>query len=287
MIKKIIAFALLLTITSQAFSQLVVATPDELQALKKTRTIVFLESNPLLIYNRVIKEVMEKHWDITEYEFKTFSNEDFDELRKDPTLSFLMINRIYYNRDKTRAQYQFVNLVLGGNYELANQMPTLSGLPISYVDVEEDTYDYKLGLILRFIQEHVKISLENPEASNSKKMINLYRKKLTAIHNKTLYVLKEELAPEVNTTQKIKAFYPYEVVITDKAGIEKVIDERDKNAVILHQVGPKNTARKARCWNVIMGADDARLYYFNYHMIKKPKKPEGLLGKDFKSLSKQ
>lgn len=287
MTKRIITIGMLLLLTSQVFSQLVVASQDELKALKKTKTIVFLESNPLLMYNKVIKTVMEKHWDITAYEFKTFSNEEFDALRKDPNLSFLMINRIYYNKDRTRAQYQFVNLVLGGNYELSNQMPTLSGLPISYVDMEEETYSYKIGLILRFIQEHVKTCLDNPEANNSKKMINLYRKKLTTIHNKTLYVLKEELAPEVNTIQKIKAFYPYEVVITDQESIEKVIDSRDKNAVILHQVGPKSSTRKARCWNVIMGAEDARLYYFNYHMIKMPKKPEGLLAKDFKALSKQ
>lgn len=285
--KKIVTVGVLLLLVSQAFSQLVVAGQEELKALKKTKTIVFLESNPLLVYNKVIKTVMEKHWDITEYEFKVFSNEEFDQLRLDKNLSFLMINRIYYNKDKTRAQYQFINLVLGGDYELSNMMPTLAGLPISYVDVEEETYSYKLGLILRFIQEHIKISLDNPEANNSKKMINLYRKKLTTIHNKTLYVLKEELAPEVNTVQKIKKYYPYEVVITDQKTIEKIIDSRDKNAVILHQVGPKNSTRKARCWNVIMGADDARLYYFNYHMIKMPKKPEGLLAKDFKALSKQ
>lgn len=239
MIKRIVTIGMLLLLVSQAFSQLVVAGQEELKALKKTKTIVFLESNPLLVYNKVIKTVMEKHWDITEYEFKVFSNEEFDKLRLDKNLSFLMINRIYYNKDKTRAQYQFVNLVLGGDYELSNMMPTLAGLPISYVDVDEETYSYKLGLILRFIQEHVKISLDNPEANNSKKMINLYRKKLTTIHNKTLYVLKEELAPEVNTLQKIKEFYPYEVVITDQQTIEKIIDSRDKNAVVLHQVGPK------------------------------------------------
>ncbi|MFO7863667.1 MAG: hypothetical protein R6U85_06680 [Salinivirgaceae bacterium] len=284
--KKIIALILFIAISAQAFSQLVVASQDELNRLKKTKTIVMLESNPLLMFNRVIKTVMEKHWDITEYEFMTFNNEDFDKLRKDPNLSFLMINRIYYNKDKTRAQYQFLNLSLGGDYERANQMPTLAGLPISYVDVEEETYDYKLGLILRFIQEHVKISMQNPDVNKSNKMLKLYRKKLTTIHDKTLYVMKEELSPEVNTKAKIKEYYPFEVVITTKEEIKKVIDARDPNAVILHQVGPKTSVRKARCWNVIMGADDARLYYFNYHMIKTGKRPEGLLAKDFKKLSK-
>ncbi|ALO17080.1 hypothetical protein L21SP5_03469 [Salinivirga cyanobacteriivorans] len=285
--RKILAIIGLLMITSQLFSQLVVAEQDELKRFEKTKTIAFLEPNPLLVYNRIIKDVMEKHWDVTEFEVKKYDGEEFEQLRLDPNLSFLMINRIYYERDKTRAQYQFLNLSLGGNYELAAQMPTISGLPISYVDVEEDTYDYKLGLILRFIQEHIKVSMEHPDLNKSRKMIRFYRKELTDIHDKTLYVLKEELGPEVNTLQEIKDVYPHDVKIATKEEITKVINSRDPDAVILHQVGPKNTKRKARCWNVIMGADDAKLYYFNYHMIKRGKRPEGLLKKDFKRLSRQ
>ena len=285
--KKLLVLISLMAIVGQLFSQLVVADQEELKQFKNTKTIAFLEPNPLLHYNRIIKEVMEKHWDITEFEIKPYDGEKFEQQRLDPNLSFLMINRIYYERDKTRAQYQFLNLSLGGNYELAGQMPTLSGLPISYVDVEEDTYDYKLGLILRFIQEHIKVSMEHPDLNKSRKMIRFYRKKLTNIHDKTLYVLKEELGPEVNTLNEIKEYYPHDVKIVDKEEITKVIDSRDPNAVILHQVGPKNSKRKARCWNVIMGAEDAKLYYFNYHMIKRGKRPEGLLKKDFKRLSRQ
>lgn len=284
--KKLLLAILLLAMSSQLFSQLVVADQEELEKFKKTKTIVFLEPNPLLMFNKVIEKAVEKHWDITDYEIKRYSGELFEKLRRDPNLSFLMINRIYYERDRTRAQYQFLNISLGGDYELASQMPTLSGLPISYVDVDEDTYIYKLGLILRFIQEHVKICIEHPNLKNSRRMIRFYRKKLTNIHDKTLYVLKEELAPEVNTMKEIKEYYPYDVKITDKAEIKKVIDNRDPDAVILHQVGPKSSKRKARCWNVIMGADDAKLYYFNYHMIKRGKRPEGLLAKDFRKLKR-
>lgn len=284
--KKLFLVLTLIVCSSQLFSQLVVADQEELEKFKKTKTIVFLEPNPMLMLNRVMKDMVKTHWDITEYEFQKFGNEKFEKLRKDPNLSFLMINNIYYKRDKTRAQYKFLNLSLGGDYELASQMPTLSGLPISYTEVDESNYDYKLGLILRFIQEHVKISLEHPKLKSSRRMIRFYRKKLTNIHDKTLYVLKEELAPDVNTMKEIREYYPHDVKITTREEIEKVIDDRDPNAVILHQVGPKSTNRKARCWNVIMGAQDAKLYYFNYHMIKTGKRPEGLLAKDFRKLSR-
>lgn len=284
--KLILAFVLVLA-SAQLFSQLVVATPDEIVKFKKTKTIVFLESNMLLAYNQEIQKAVKKHWDITPFEFKKFSTTEFEELRKDPNLSFLIMNESYIPKDKTRAVYKFLNVTLGGDFELEKQMPTISGLPIAYSEVEEDTYDYKLGLILRFIQEHIKVSMENPDVNKTKKMLKYYRNELTTIADKTLYVLQEELGPDVNTLKEIKSVYPYEVKIATKEEITKVIDARDEKAVILHQVGPKNSKRKARCWNVVMGASDAKLYYFNYHMIKRGKRPEGLLLKDFKKLSKE
>lgn len=285
--KRLILAFLLISISAQLFSQLVVATPDELARFKKTKTIVFLESNMLLAYNQEIKKAVKKHWTITPYEFKKFDSNEFEQLRRDPNLSFLIMNESYIPKDKTRAVYKFLNLTIGGDYELEKSMPTISGLPVAYSEVEEDTYDYKLGLILRFIQEHVKVSMEHPDINKSKKMLKYYRNELTTISDKTLYVLKEELGPDVNTMKEIKAVYPYDVKIATREEITKVIDARDENAVILHQVGPKNTKRKARCWNVVMGAKDAKLYYFNFHMIKRGKAPEGILYKDFKRLSKE
>ncbi len=285
--KRLILALVIVSFSVQLFSQLVVATPDELARFKKTKTIVFKESNMLLMYNQKIKKAVDKHWEITPYEFKKFNNDEFEQLRLDTNLSFLIMNDSYIPRDKTRAVYKFLNLTLGGDYELEKQMPTISGLPIAYAEVEEDTYAYKLGLVLRFIQEHVKVSMENPDINKSKKMLKYYRNELTTIADKTLYVLKEELGPDVNTMKEIKSVYPYDVKIATKEEIKKVIDKRDKNAVILHQVGPKSSKRKARCWNVVMGAYDAKLYYFNFHMIKRGKRPEGFLYKDFKKLSKE
>ncbi|PLX24061.1 MAG: hypothetical protein C0599_03040 [Salinivirgaceae bacterium] len=285
--KKLILAFLLISISAQLFSQLVVATPDDLVKFKKTKTVVFLESNMLLAYNQEIQKAVKKHWDITPFEFKKFDNNEFELERLDPNKSFLIMNESYIPKDKTRAVYKFLNVSLGGDYKLEKQMPTISGLPVAYAEVEEDTYDYKLGLILRFIQEHIKVSMENPEINKTKKMLKYYRNELTTIADKTLYVLEEELGPDVNTMKEIKAVYPYDVKIATKEEIQKVIDSRDEKAVILHQVGPKNTKRKARCWNVVMGASDAKLYYFNFHMIKRGKRPEGLLLKDFKKLSKE
>ena len=67
--------------------------------------------------------------------------------------------------------------------------------------------------------------------------------------------------------------------------IKAAIDNKDENVVFVHKVGPEGAKRKARCFNTIVGAADAQLYYFSWHMIS-DKNPEGLTLKDFKKLAK-
>ena len=67
--------------------------------------------------------------------------------------------------------------------------------------------------------------------------------------------------------------------------VEKAIDTGNKDVVFVHKVGPEGSKRKARCYNTIVGASDAQLYYFSWHMIDE-KNPEGLLKKDWKKLAK-
>ena len=261
-------------------AQIVVPTQEQLKQFTKTKTIIFLEPNVLLAYNEQMQETAKKHWTITPYEFRTYSKELLDSLRTDPNLSFHI--RFVALKKTVSAYYQFLNVTLGSDYKSAREMPIISGMPISYADMDEGTYDYKLGLILRFIEQHVhnllqiRILIHHANA-------RFYADNMKQIHNKTLYLMKEELAPDVNTEAKIKKIYPYNVKISTAEEIEQIIDNKDPNAVILHQVAPGKDHKKARCWNTILGADDAALYYFNWFYIKKGKRPQGITAKDFKN----
>ena len=98
-------------------------------------------------------------------------------------------------------------------------------------------------------------------------------------------MLKDELGPNVNTDSKIKKVYPYKFKIATREEIENAIKTENDNVVFLHKIGPEGTKKKARCYNLILGAKDAKLYYFEYHMISS-KKPDGFTIKDFKKLAK-
>lgn len=267
-----------------AHAQQAVGTPEELARFLNTTTYVVLENNPMLRYNHIIKETVEKHWDITPFEFVTFSTEEFEEARMDSTKSFLIVNKLYFERDKTKAKYNYLCVELGGDYEFVRQMPDIANVPISYDGVEEENYAYKLGMLVRFLQNHIELTKENPDL-NSKNIIKYYYKNLTAdIHDKVLYLTKDDLVKDYQSEKAIKEIYPYDFKIVTKDEITEAIDNHDDNVVFVHKVGPEGK-RKARCYKTIVGAGNAQLYYFSYHMIK-DKKPDGLLKKDLKKLAK-
>jgi hypothetical protein len=264
------------------YSQSVVPSRQDIAAFFTTKTLVVLEDNPLMEYNSIIKKVMEQEWKITEYDF--IPSKDFDKKRLDPQYSFIYMSRVTFENDKTDAEYRFLQLSLGGDYFRLNEMPDIASVPLAYYDVEEDRYAYKLAIILRFMQNHARLIREHPEIV-SQNVFKHYNENIQEIKDKTFYVLKEELGPDVNTEAKIKKVYPYKFKMVTTEDIEQAIKDQDPDVVFLHKVGPEGTKIDARCYNVIIGAADAKFYYFDYHKIS-DKNPDGFLSSDFKKLVK-
>ncbi len=96
--KKIIIFLpfLLLFVS---FAPDYVPTADEVNRFYQTKTLVVLEDNPIAQYNFVIKEFMQKEWKLTPYDFIKVS--DFDTKRMDPQYSFIMLNQVRFDKDKS------------------------------------------------------------------------------------------------------------------------------------------------------------------------------------------
>lgn len=271
----------LLALISMAQSS--VPTRDDINAFFNTKTMVVLEDNPLMEYNFIIKEVMEQEWNITEFEFITIK--EFEELRMDPQYSFLYMSKVSFENDKTDAMYRFLFLSLGGDYFRKNQMPDIASVPLAYYSVEEDNYIYKLAILVRFIQNHALLIRDQPQIVSAN-VLQHYNDNIKDIHGKTLYLLEEELADDVNSTARIKKIYSSKFRIVTKEEITKAIAERNNDVVFLHKVGPEGTKINARCYKVIIGAADANFYYFDYHKIS-AKKPDGFLAEDFKKLERK
>lgn len=244
-------------------------------------TYVVMDSNPSVGFNIFIKDAMQKYWKVTPY--KIISHEEFDQMRKDNKSSFLFLSVENLTKGNTAAFYDFLVLAMGDNSANFSEMPEIVNIPLSYSAVDENEYVNKLGLIIRFIEVHV---ANMKEASNHVylRKLNYYNKFIKEVKNKTLLVEEEDLAEEVNTIDKIKAIYKYDVKIVTSEEIEKAVEEKTSNTVVLHQISPGEEDREGRSYHYILGTDDARMYYFNFFTITEKKQP-GFLAKDFRRLA--
>jgi hypothetical protein len=163
-------------------------------------------------------------------------------------------------------------------------MPDIVSVPVAYNNVDEDSYNYKLGILVRFIQNHIKLIYEHPEIISAN-IFKYYNKNKGDVKDKTLYLITDELEPSINSKARISKIYPYSFTLVTREDIKDAITNRDNDVVFLHKVGPEGTRLNARCYNILIGAGDAIFYYFDYHMIN-DKKPDGFLEDDLKKISK-
>lgn len=276
----IFGFCFALICVYNANTQSAFPTARDAEKLMNTKTLVVLEDNMFSSFNSYIKTAVNEFWNITEFEF--VSAKDFNEKRRDEQYSFLVPIQTSFEKDKSNAQWVFLNLLLGTKTKAIAGMPEFCSIPLYIIGEEEEEYGYYLPLIIRFVQKRVTQISENPDIE-ALEQLKYYNKNIPMLENKTIMVLKNDLSPEVNTMQKIAEYYPYKVKIVSGNEIELVIKEKTENIVVLYSVGPGVSGNEGRCYKMLFGTDDARMYFYNYHTINS-KRPDGLLSRDFKRL---
>ncbi len=268
-----------------ANAQSVVGTPEQVKTFFDSKTYVVLEGGSLqsMAYNQFIKSAVKESWSITEYEF--INHDEFKQKMKNPKNSFLALTEVRFEGES--AAFYFLNLFLGKkNARIVDHLPELAVIPLSYVDgIEWNKFAYKMPTLIHFIQHHMQVCKEHPDFDSNKILMH-YRKNMELVGDKTLYALKEDLEDEVNTEQKIKDYYERPVKIVSQDELTQIIESQKDDAVFLHKIGPNKPRGKARCYKMILGVADAKLYYFDYHKISS-KKPNAFLGKDFKKLDRK
>ena len=125
---------------------------------------------------------------------------------------------------------------------------------------------------------------ENPSLTG-RKYLNYYNKFIPEVHGKTILVNQSDLVPEIATIDKIKAIYRNKIEIVAEDDIVKAIENKTPNTLILHKVGPVGDKESGYCFKMLIGTDDAKMYYYNQRLIDRSN-PNGLLPADLKRLAK-
>jgi hypothetical protein len=201
-----------------------------------------------------------------------------------PEYSFIVITQTNFEKDKSGALYNYINLLQGKKGSKLGEMPEICAIPLSFAGEDDIEYGYKLGAILSFIQKHAAMISDDPSLTG-RKYLKYYNKNIPEVANKTILVKQEDLAPEISTIEKIKAVYTNKIEIVSEEDIIKAISDKTPNTLILHKVGPAGDEKYGFCFKMLIGADDSNMYYYHQHLIDKSN-PNGLLPADLKRLSK-
>jgi hypothetical protein len=271
----------LVSLTGYSQLNIPVGSKSDINKFLKNKTYIVLKNDRMSEYNFAVKDAIEKHWDITEFEF--IYEPDFKKMQKDNDKSFLMINQVYFDKDKTQTLFDFIILTNGGNYKTVNDMPTLCAVPLCYNGALESDYDYKIALMIKHIQTHIRICKDNPSL-NSDNIADYYLSKSGSPKTKTFYLLKEEVAPEIRTKNSFAGSYPFNFEYTSKENISSIIKNNDDNALILHVIGPQMKSSLSFCIKIIIDSEKGMIYYWDYHKINK-KNYANLLKSDLKKFA--
>lgn len=256
---------------------------DEIKQFTKSKTCVVLEDDQFSSYNAFIKKAVKAFWTITPYEFIEVT--DFNVRRLNPEYSFIVLTQTNFEKDKSNSLFNFVNLLQGKNVNNLGEMPEICAVPLSFAGEDDLEYSYKLGAILLFMQKHAQMISDDPSLTG-RKYLKYYNKYIPEVLNKTILVKQEDLVSEIATIDKIKAIYTNKLEIVTEDDIVKAIENKTPNTLILHKVGPMGDKNSGYCFKMLIGSDDAKMYYYNQHKIDKGN-PNGLLPADLKRLAKK
>ncbi|HNW70236.1 MAG TPA: hypothetical protein PKI01_07530 [Bacteroidales bacterium] len=252
---------------------------EKVDAFLKSKTYVVLEENPFSVFNAFVAGEMKDIWTITPFEVITY--EDFEKKMGDSRSSFLFVSQARMGKNDL-FDYSIINLVMGDASKNLNKLPELCIVPVSYAEVDEESYEYRFTALIKFIDYFIRYSGKNP----GKDIQQIVKENAADLKSYELWLVASDLASNVNNVEKIKKYYPYTVKITTADEIEKAISENNPKVALLHKVGPEGTVSgSGTCYKFIITAKEGKPLYFSNHNIGSGK-PDALLDEDFKDMAK-
>jgi hypothetical protein len=250
---------------------------DSLVESEKKRVTESEETN----FNKTMKFAMKNLWKASKYIFIT--EEEFEEKKSDAGAYFLFISKMKIV-DKETHWLDYLILAKGGKAKKADKMPWLAAIPVSFSNVSEQYYLYKLPGLVQFLQAHMDYVYNNSPVTE-KSIEEYYNKKTKEIKHGTLYLLQEELTNKVYDMDAIEKIYSGSIKFVEQKDIDEAIRKQDPNVLYLHKVGPEKTVEGGFCRKFILAAKGGELLYINEHKISKSF-PDGLIEYDFKQFKK-
>lgn len=255
----------ILGISFWLFSVLVMAGPPlaskiQIGMFKNSKTCVVFEDG-ISLYNAYIRDAVQKYWKSTSYEF--IDHNEFEQRRTDKKYSFIVLMDEAYDKDPGGVSYRYINLILGDPSGNLTKMPEFCSIPLSYAGDEGVDYEYVIPEIVKFMQIHV-LNLEKDRFAISINGMKYYNK--SGFKDKVLLLNKDKMAPNLNSADKIKAVYPYDIKLLTTDEIQEEISAKQPNTLFHFHVGPPKNAGSGKCFEMIFDPE-GNMYYYSSRKI--------------------
>lgn len=277
--KRLLVLLILACFVSLAQAQLKVASPDQINKFFKTKTLVVLTEDMLSDYDQVIQEAIKKHWTITEFDF--IGPAEFPKYAMKKEYSFLVLSSLKVTHKKEAMTFKVLNFVLGGVSKDLNRMPDLGTVPVLFEMLDASPSYYKLASIILFMQKNIQFLKGNPETTTPK-LIKHYNKQKNKINENELWLLEEELGPNINTLNKIKQIYTYPVKIVSAEELREAIEEQKEGVCFLYKIAATKRLSQGKTVKMILSTK-GDLYYLAQHTVNS-NNPDAFLDNDLKSI---
>ncbi|MBM3419816.1 MAG: hypothetical protein FJY11_01645 [Bacteroidetes bacterium] len=280
--KLILLFCPFLAATS-LYSQAPYPSVEEGKLLTASTTCVVLENNPFSEFNPAIRDAVKAYWTLTPYEFIDIN--EFNTRRQNPAYSFLVLTETEYEKDKSGSTFSFINLLLGKKVRNLEELPEFCAIPLDFAGDDADAwYAYKMGMIIRFIQSHAQLVIANPK-NQGVRYLRYYNQFVPEIMDKTVLAREEDMEASLAGQEAVAGAYSGKFLLVSDDEIRSAVDEKRPNTLILHKVGPPDELTGAYVFKMLIGTDDAKMYYFNTHKID-ARNPNGFLPSDLRRLAR-
>jgi hypothetical protein len=252
------------------------ASKQQIGMFKNSKTCIVFEDG-ISFYNAFIKDAVQKYWKSTDYEF--IDHKEFEKRRTDSKYSFIVLMKGAYDKDPGGVSYSYINLLLGEASGNLTKMPEYCSIPLSYSGDNDADIEYAMPAIVKFMQIHLK-NLEKDRFPISLYGLKYYNK--AGFKGMELLLNKDKLASIVNTPEKIKTIYPYQVKLLTIAEIKEELTTNPSNTLFHFHVGPPQDAGAGKCFEMIFDPE-GNLYYYNFRKITN-QNSDGFNLNDFKKI---
>lgn len=281
--KKLVSVVLLSLLAAAGFAGKYKPTTDDVNTFLKNITYVVMEGNPMSAYNMKMKEIMEKNWTVTKFEY--ISASQFEQMRKERDKSFLVLVAFKFPDENVSINYTHLCALNGSATSKVTDMPEVIGVPMAYAKADEASFVYKVEGVVRFMQQHILAMKANP-AILKNDMLEPYSDNAPKIKEKELWLTEKDLTKELRDITVQRKYYPFPLKVVTPEDIEQAIADGNDNVLFVHKVGPEGQRMQERVYKMVFGAKDGMLYYYDMHRIS-GSKTDGLLESDLKKMAKK